>query len=260
MCASFATQDAREPAGARGETEYCDALVTDAPRVLFGVKTADCVPILLGDARSRAVAAIHAGWRGTLALIVAKTIERMREQYGTRAVDIRAAIGPAARGCCYEVGAEVIEAFRESFPGGGELLTQTRAGHALIDLQRANRQQLIAAGVLQERIHVAPLCTMCRTDLFFSYRREKSQQGRVGRLMSVIGKPRGQRLDVSQKSSVPALASHPLTSVFSSFSSSAEDLTINALDRFVRADDADGHVDLARLWLETGVVRAALVA
>jgi YfiH family protein len=180
--------DARGPAGARGETEHCDALVTDAPGVLVGVKTADCVPILLGDARSRAVAAIHAGWRGTLALIVAKTIERMREQYGTRAVDIRAAIGPAARGCCYEVGAEVIEAFRESFPGGGELLTQTRAGHALIDLQRANRQQLIAAGVSQERIHVAPLCTMCRTDLFFSYRREKSQHGRVGRLMSVIGK------------------------------------------------------------------------
>ncbi|HVG31906.1 MAG TPA: peptidoglycan editing factor PgeF, partial [Pyrinomonadaceae bacterium] len=153
-----------------------------------GVKTADCVPVLLGDARTRAVAAIHAGWRGTLALIVAKTIERMREQYGTRAADIRAAIGPAARGCCYEVGTEVIEAFQENFPGGGELLTQTRAGHALIDLQRANRQQLIAAGVSQERIHIAPLCTMCRTDLFFSYRREKRQQGRVGRLMSVIGK------------------------------------------------------------------------
>ena len=185
--------DARGPTGARGETEYCDALITDAPRVLIGVKTADCVPILLGDARTLAVAAIHAGWRGTLALIVAKTIERMREQYGTRAVDIRAAIGPAARGCCYEVGAEVIEAFTKSFPGGDELLTETRAGHALIDLQRANRQQLIAAGVSQERIHVAPLCTMCRTDLFFSYRREKSQQGRVGRLMSVIG--RGQRLE-----------------------------------------------------------------
>jgi polyphenol oxidase len=180
--------DARGPEGARGETEYCDALVTDAPHVLVGVKTADCVPILLGDARSRAVAAIHAGWRGTLAQIVAKTIERMREQYGTRAVDIRAAIGPAARACCYEVGTEVIEAFRESFAQAEELLTQTRAGHALIDLQRANRQQLIAAGVLRDRIHVAPLCTMCRTDLFFSYRREKSQQGRVGRLMSVIGK------------------------------------------------------------------------
>lgn len=180
--------DARGPADARGETEHCDALVTNAKGVLVGVKTADCVPVILGDARSRAVAAIHAGWRGTLALIVAKTIERMREQYGTRAADIRAAIGPAARGCCYEVGTEVIEAFRESFPDAADLLTPTRAGHALIDLQRANRQQLIAAGVQQERIHVAPLCTMCRTDLFFSYRREKSLTGRVGRLMSVIGK------------------------------------------------------------------------
>jgi YfiH family protein len=186
--------DARGPDGARGETEHCDALVTNASGVLVGVKTADCVPVILGDTRTRAVAAIHAGWRGTLARIVAKTIERMRKQYGTKASDVRAAIGPAARACCYEVGAEVIEAFEQGFPDAGELLTQTRAGHALIDLQRANRRQLLAAGVSQERIHVAPLCTMCRTDLFFSYRREKNLRGRVGRLMSVIGKDEGGRM------------------------------------------------------------------
>ena len=179
--------DARGPQDARGETEHCDALVTDAPHVLVGVKTADCVPVLLGDTRHKAVAAIHAGWRGTLALIVAKTIERMEREYGTRAADIRAAIGPAALGCCYEVGAEVIDAFRQNFAEADELLTPTREGHARIDLQRANRRQLLAAGVAAERIHTAPLCTMCRTDLFFSYRREKSLHGRVGRLMSVIG-------------------------------------------------------------------------
>ena len=179
--------DARGPTGARGETEHCDALVTDVPRVLVGVKTADCVPILLGDTRRRAVAAIHAGWRGTLALIIPKAIERMREEYGTHADDIRAAIGPAAGACCYEVGREVIETFRAGFAYADELLTPTRDGHARIDLQRANRKQLIAAGVSPERIHVAPLCTMCRTDLFFSYRREKLLHGRVGRLMSVIG-------------------------------------------------------------------------
>ena len=182
--------DAREPKGARGETEHCDALVTNAAQVLVGVKTADCVPILLGDARHQAVAAIHAGWRGTLALIIGKTIARMREEYGTQSADIRAAIGPAAGSCCYEVGHEVIEAYRERFQDADDLLTPTRASHARIDLQRANRKQLIKEGVPSERIHVAPFCTMCRTDLFFSYRREKVLHGRVGRLMSVIGRAR----------------------------------------------------------------------
>jgi hypothetical protein len=181
-------EDARGPKGARGETEHCDALVTREPHVLVGVKTADCVPILLGDARRNAVAAIHAGWRGTLASIVARALERMHREYNTRPEDIRAAIGPSALACCYEVGEEVVEAFRSCFAHeADELLTPTREGHARIDLQRANRNQLIAEGVPPARIHLAPLCTMCRTDLFFSYRREKSLHGRVGRLMSVIG-------------------------------------------------------------------------
>jgi copper oxidase (laccase) domain-containing protein len=116
----------------------------------------------------------------------------MAAEFGTRAADISAAIGPAANACCYEVGSEVITAFREKFPDSGDLFTETREGHALVDLQRANREQLIAAGVHPEQIHTAPLCTMCRTDLFFSYRREKRTLGRVGRLMSVIGKNSGQ--------------------------------------------------------------------
>ncbi|HEY1402627.1 MAG TPA: polyphenol oxidase family protein, partial [Pyrinomonadaceae bacterium] len=103
----------------RGETpgaldtndERCDALTTDAQRVLLGVQTADCVPVLLGDARSGACAAVHAGWRGTAAGIVPAALARMHAEYGTRAADVRACIGPAALGCCYEVGAEVIEIF-----------------------------------------------------------------------------------------------------------------------------------------------------
>jgi hypothetical protein len=181
-------QDALGPTGALGETEHCDALVTNAPHVLVGVKTADCVPILLGDTRRGAAAAIHAGWRGTLAQIVSCALRRMRQEYDTRPENVRAAIGPSALACCYEVGSEVIEAFQARFAEADALLTPTREGHALIDLQRANRNQLIAEGVGAERIHQAPLCTMCRTDLFFSYRREKSLHGRVGRLMSVIGK------------------------------------------------------------------------
>jgi hypothetical protein len=173
---------------ARNDTEHCDALTSMAPNILLGVKTADCVPVLLGDARTSAFAAVHAGWRGTLSAIIARTLERMSEKYGTSAPDVRAAIGPAAGACCYEVGSEVVAAFHERFPEAQQLFTPTQGGHARINLQRANRDQLIAQGVPAEAIHIAPLCTMCRTDLFFSYRREKSVYGRTGRLLSVIGK------------------------------------------------------------------------
>ncbi len=178
----------RDTEDARRDTEHCDALVTNMPHLLLGVKTADCVPIILGDERNGACAAVHAGWRGTLASILSRALERMRAEYGTRAEDVRAAIGPAAGACCYEVGAEVIEAFSTKFPNSNHLFTPTRAGHALVDLQRANREQLIASGIAPGRIHTAPLCTMCRTDLFFSYRREKILHGRTGRLMAVIGR------------------------------------------------------------------------
>ena len=182
------TEDATPPEASLGENVYCDALTTNAPRVLLGVKTADCVPVLLADTRTGACAAVHAGWRGTLSSIVVRTLERMKAEFGTEARDVRAGIGPAANRCCYEVGSEVIEAFCEKFPDSHSLFTPTRENHALVDLQRANREQLIKAGVTIQNIHTAPLCTMCRTDLFFSYRREKRSAGRVGRLMSVIGK------------------------------------------------------------------------
>lgn len=178
----------RDVQSARSDTEQCDALLTDMPNVLLGVKTADCVPVILGDRRTGAAAAIHAGWRGTLATIVSQTLRRMHDEFGTQAGDIRAGIGPAARACCYEVGPEIVNAFQERFSNCDELFTATRSGHARIDLQRANRNQLIAAGVLAERIHTAPLCTMCRTDLFFSYRREKNAGNSVGRLLACIGR------------------------------------------------------------------------
>jgi YfiH family protein len=181
--------DTRQPEKSLGETVYCDALTTQTPRLLLGVKTADCIPVLLADARTGACAAVHAGWRGTLASIVAGTLGRMTAEFETQPADVSAAIGPAARACCYEVGGDVIEAFRERFAGADSLFEPTHEGHALVDLQRANREQLIAAGVPAQNIYTAPLCTMCRTDLFFSYRREKRTYGRTGRLMSVIGRP-----------------------------------------------------------------------
>jgi YfiH family protein len=184
-------KDARPPENTLGETIYCDALTTNAARVLVGVKTADCVPVLLGDERNGACAAVHAGWRGTLAAIVRRALESMAKEFGTQAADVRASIGPAANACCYEVGPEVVRAFSENFPGTEQLFKSTRDGRALVDLQRANREQLAAAGVSPARIYTAPLCTMCRTDLFFSYRREKRTLGRTGRLMSVVGRDEG---------------------------------------------------------------------
>jgi YfiH family protein len=171
-----------------GETIYCDVIVSNAEHVLAGVKTADCVPILIGDPRTRSFAAVHAGWRGTLATAVVAGVKRLAEEYGARAEDLRAAIGASAGPCCYEVGSDVIDAFTSRFPEGAKLFMPTRPGHALLDLITANRNQLESIGVLPERIHVLPLCTMCRTDLFFSYRREKKVHGKTGRLMAVIGK------------------------------------------------------------------------
>ncbi|HEX8146789.1 MAG TPA: peptidoglycan editing factor PgeF [Pyrinomonadaceae bacterium] len=177
----------RDPEDPRPEDQRCDALTTNLKGLLLGVKTADCVPVVIGDPKARACAAVHAGWRGTLAEIVKRALAALREEFGTEPADVRAALGPAALGCCYEVGADVVEPFRAKFPDADSLFKQTRDGHALVDLHEANRRQLFEAGVKPERVHALPLCTMCRPDLFFSYRQDRKLYGRTGRLLSVIG-------------------------------------------------------------------------
>ena len=179
--------DARPAENQQGDTIYCDVIVSRAKGVLAGVKTADCVPILIGDPVTRAFAAVHAGWRGTLATAVIVAVDRLKREYDARPENLRVAIGAAAGPCCYEVGSEVIDAFTSRFGGGASLFRTTRPGHATVDLLKANRDQLQSAGVIPERIHTAPICTMCSTDLFFSYRKEKSVHGKVGRLMAVVG-------------------------------------------------------------------------
>ncbi len=184
--------EAKPAEDARGDMVYCDAIVSNTENVLAGVKTADCVPVLLGDPTTGAFAAVHAGWRGTLAEVATRALTQMTGEYGTKPSDIWVAIGPAAGSCCYEVGREVIDSFSSKFPSQ-DIFTETRADHACVDLLASNRTQLLAAGVEASRIKIAPLCTMCRTDLFFSYRREKNVHGKVGRLMSVIGRLPGSR-------------------------------------------------------------------
>lgn len=157
-----------------------DALVTSRPGESIGVRTADCVPILLLDTRSRAVAAVHAGWRGTAGQIVACTLAKLAEDYGTFARDVYAAIGPAIRACCYEVSTDVAERFAE-WPESVRLST---AAKPRIDLSKANRLQMVSSGVPAEQIFDCELCTACRPDLFYSFRREPANPGRM---LSVIG-------------------------------------------------------------------------
>ena len=188
-------------------TEPCrgDASATNRANLLLAVQTADCVPILLVDPKKRAVAAVHAGWRGTLQRIVTKTIGTMHMQFGTKPADLLAAIGPSIGGCCYEVGTEVAAEFKSQFPNASDWFDELRTGdepnplqwlnmappghqpppkNVLLNLRKANRAQLLDAGLRSQNIIVSDLCTACRRDLLFSYRREGAH---TGRLMSVIG-------------------------------------------------------------------------
>lgn len=161
--------------GLRDREREGDALLTDEIGKSIGVRTADCVPILILDSKKRAIAAVHAGRRGTVASVVAQTIGRMRSDFGTGPEDIYAALGPCIRGCCYEVGRDVAEQFEAG-------TVQTAAGvtgkHRL-NLAQANRWQLERAGVNPKRIFDCDLCTACQSAHFFSYRREPENPGRM---------------------------------------------------------------------------------
>ncbi|MGA8029800.1 MAG: peptidoglycan editing factor PgeF [Bryobacteraceae bacterium] len=151
-----------------------DALVTNEVGKSIGIRTADCVPILLLDCRNRAIAAVHAGWRGT-ALEVAKcAIQQMSGDFHTAAADIYAAIGPCIRDCCYEVGSDVAESFLPLFPEW-----EPAAGKRKLNLPEANRRHLEASGVIPSRIFDCGLCTTCQSAQFFSYRREPENPGRM---------------------------------------------------------------------------------
>jgi polyphenol oxidase len=185
-----------------------DGLMTDEPGVLLGIQTADCIPVLVADRKQRAVAAFHAGWRGTLARIVENGVGRMRLEFGSRPEDLIASIGPGIGQCCYSIGEEVREQFESQFLYASDLfrevydsdpvrqkypmlfLTARAPGHSDIgpsmhlDLAEANRRQLLAAGLRKGAIFLTGQCTGCRTDRFFSHRTER---GFTGRMMSVIG-------------------------------------------------------------------------
>ncbi len=189
-----------------------DALITNQPGILLSIRTADCLPVLIVDPRHRAIAALHAGWRGALGRIAEKVVGEMGRVYSSKPPELHAAIGPGIHACCYAVGEDLHSAFHGRFvnsekffktvPPDSEsaafaakypnlFLSPFPPGHASphlpaahLDLVGVVRAQLSAAGLPPNRIYSAEFCTACRTDLFFSHRREGS---RTGRMMAVIG-------------------------------------------------------------------------
>jgi YfiH family protein len=157
-----------------------DGLVTDDADVVVMLLAADCAALLLHDPVRGVVAALHAGWRGTAGKIAAAGVRRMVEAFGCDPVDIRAGIGPAIGRCCYEVGLGVAESVATVTPSGLDVFDRRPGGKAYLDITAANVGQLVAAGLRAENIAAASLCTACRTDLFYSHRREGEPTGRFG--------------------------------------------------------------------------------
>lgn len=162
-----------------GRFDGYDALMTNQPGLLVGVTVADCVPILIYDHAHQAVAAIHAGWRGTVGQIVEKTLEAMRQQFGTSAKQCYAYVGTCIDECSFEVGPEVAEQFESVFKR-----VNAQTGKSYVNLKAANRQQLINSGIPETQIQVSAFSTVLHNSDYFSYRAE---QGQTGRMLAVIG-------------------------------------------------------------------------
>jgi polyphenol oxidase len=162
-------------------TREGDALISADTAKRIGVRTADCVPILMVDPGTRSVAAAHAGWRGTVARIAERTAESLANRFGARAGDLRVAFGPSIRACSYEVGPEVAAQF--SVILGESTVTD---GRRHIDLVEANRRILIGAGLKPEHIFDSGLCTFCLREEFFSYRRQPQESGRMLSFIEIV--------------------------------------------------------------------------
>src|SRR5512143_3294444 len=159
-----------------------DAMITGAHGIAVGVEAADCVPVLLVDPETPAAAAVHAGWRSTVKNIVQKAVEKMQVEFGSDPGKIIAAIGPAIGPECYEVDELVMGPVRKNFSFWREVASPRGNDRWNLDLARLNRRELLQAGLHEVNVYSFGLCTCCRADLFYSYRRD----GRTGRMLSVV--------------------------------------------------------------------------
>ncbi len=175
----------------RGDQSYgeADALITDQPGIGLVCQTADCTPILLFDPRTRSIAAIHSGWRGTVQNVVQATIDAMQARFGTRASNLLAVIGPSISAVNYRVGPEVVDAFADYTADSGVLSVRDAEGGAQLDVARACELQLRAAGVREVAIERSPLCTYAEEADLFSARRahHRGESGVFGGQAGIIG-------------------------------------------------------------------------
>lgn len=160
-------------------SEGHDALITNKPNIFLAVSVADCTPILIHDEKQNTVAAIHAGWKGTVGNIVSNTLLEMKNNFATEGKDCKAFIGACISYSNFEVGEEVAEKFDDTLKR-----FDVEKQKWFVDLKKANQQQLLDFGVLPNNIEATDYCTVSNNDLFFSHRKEK---GKTGRMMAVIG-------------------------------------------------------------------------
>lgn len=159
----------------------CDALVTNTPGIALCAFTADCTPILLWDRKTGAVGAVHAGWRGTVAEIAAKTVAAMTAHFGTDPADVAAAIGPNIGACCFETGEDVPQALRECLGEKAEAFIRPKGEKYLVDLKGANQAILENAGV--KDVTLSTECTLCRPDRYWSHRRVGTSRGSMAAII-----------------------------------------------------------------------------
>lgn len=168
-----------------------DVIVSDDDRSAIGVRVADCAPILIADRRRGVVGAAHAGWRGTVQRAAAAAVAALRNEFGSEPADLVAAIGPCLGPCCGEVGPEVVQSFRDAGHGDAAIarwFSTGPSGRPYLDLWQANRDQLEAAGLAPDRIHVAGLCTRTHSAWLHSYRADGEQAGRMVGAIKAAGK------------------------------------------------------------------------
>lgn len=181
---------ARRGEGTPRERPEADLLLTDDPARAIAVRVADCAPILLADRRTGVVAAIHAGWRGTVAGAAVTGVEALARAFGSRPADLLAAIGPCLGPCCGEVGEEVRDAFRAAGHADAALarwFSPGAAGRPYLDLWTANADQLAQSGIPADQIHVARLCTRTHADVLHSHRAARERAGRMAAVIRTGG-------------------------------------------------------------------------
>lgn len=161
------------------EIKETDALVSKQAGICLCVQTADCVPILLFDPKEKVIAAIHAGWRGTVQKISVETVEKMKTNCGTSGQNLLALIGPSIGPGVYEVGDEVIREVQKNIPNAEKTLHKNKAGNFHFNLWEANRQLLLHSGLAPENIEISEECSFTKNEKYYSARRDGVQTGRM---------------------------------------------------------------------------------